>query len=132
MIIGRATVVSHGAAGGAPATALTGVRESSYSYNADVAESMDRDSAFTSKDVALLEGSASITLTWTNHASQVAVLTAMLARTLLAFKFVDEAGYGIYVDCVITSFGRAEPVGDHLTIPIELAWAGAPTGVAPI
>lgn len=131
MILGRASTVRHGVAGGPASTVLTGVRECTYQYSADAAESKDRDSAFASNTQTLREGSVSLVLTWTGHASQVAILTAMLARNKLFFELKDSKGYGLEVDCVIKSFGRAEPLADHLTIPIQLEFDGEPTGIVP-
>ena len=131
MILGRASTVHHGAAGGPAATQLLGVREATYQYSVDNAESKDRDSAFAANTQALREGSASITLTWTGHASQVSIVTAMLARNKLFMKFLDDDGYGLEVDCVIKSFGRAEPLADHITIPVQVDFDGEPTGIEP-
>ena len=125
---GKAT---YGAADSNPATALPSVRDVTVSISSGEAESTDRDSSWKDRLATMREGSAEFDLTNDGTSTaQAALLAACIAKTVLAFKFLDAtSGKGLYGNFIISSFQYKAALEDAISVSVKLEMAAKPTFV---
>lgn len=75
---------------------------------------------------AMIDVAVEFEMVWDNaDAGQVAIRTAALAGTPLAFAVMDNliatsGAQGLQADMILTGFSREEPLEDGMTVPISL------------